>query len=103
MITYTVEVYSDGTEKWFKNSKLHRENGPAIVYPYGPEEYYHFGKLHRENGPAIIYPDGTEAYFQNGKRLSKEEVMNPKHTISIDGKTIEISHESFIALKETLK
>ena len=80
MITYTVEVYSDGTEKWFKNSKLHRENGPAI-----------------------IYPDGTEAYFQNGKRLSKEEVMNPKHTISIDGKTIEISHESFIALKETLK
>jgi len=50
MITYTVEVHSGGAEKWFKNSKLHRENGPAVIYPDGYKAYYQNDKLHREDG-----------------------------------------------------
>ena len=31
MIEYTVKVHEDGTQEWFLNGKLHREDGPAII------------------------------------------------------------------------
>lgn len=38
---YLVEIF-DGSKYYFKNGKLHRENGPAIT----PENYRNFGDEH---------------------------------------------------------
>jgi len=50
----------DGTKEWYRNGKLHREDGPAIEYNYGTKYWYRNGKLHREDGPAIEDSDGTK-------------------------------------------
>ncbi len=34
----------DGTQRWFKDGKLHREDGPAIIWPSGYQEWYKDGK-----------------------------------------------------------
>ena len=102
MIKYKVRVDSDGDESWYLNGKRHRENGPAIIWYNGHKEWCIDGKLHREDGPAIECTDGRVYWYLNGKQVTEEEVMNPKKTITIDGKTIEISNESFQALKEQL-
>ena len=36
---YIVEC-SDGTKKWYKDDKLHRDDGPAIEYANGYKEYW---------------------------------------------------------------
>ena len=63
------------------------------------------GKMHREDGPACEWADGYKAWFLNGKQLTEPQwkAQTQKHTIVIDGKEIKISHESFIALKKSLK
>lgn len=40
---------SDGTEYWFQNGKVHREDGPAIIWADGAEVWYMNGKLHRKD------------------------------------------------------
>ena len=75
MIEYKVEVYNDGAEFW-RNSKgkLHREGDkPAIVALDGYKSYWKNGRLHRDNGPAVIYADGCVHYWLNGKILTKSE------------------------------
>lgn len=58
----------DGTQKHYKNGKLHRENGPAEVRLNGTQLYYRNGKLHRDGGqPAMIGAGGTTKYALNGK------------------------------------
>ena len=52
-------------EKWLKEGKLHRENGPALIYrnldgSLIQEEWYMNNELHREDGPAVQY------YQKNG-------------------------------------
>ena len=59
------------------------------------------GTLHREDGPAIEYADGYKEWYLNGDKVTEEEVMG--HTITIDGKEIKISNESYKNLKENLK
>ena len=68
MPNYIVEVDSNGTQFWFNNGKLHREDGPAIIFPDGTQFWYINGKRHREDGPARIYPDGTQEWYISGKR-----------------------------------
>ena len=63
----------DGSEMWYKNGLLHREEGPAVIYSDGIKEWRKEGELHREEGPAIINWDGIKEYWLNGKRLSKDE------------------------------
>lgn len=55
-------------EQWYKNDKLHRDDGPAnkmwhnngrIFY----EEWFIDGKLHRNNGPSI------QAWYKNGNQF----------------------------------
>ena len=60
-------------EECYRNGKLHREDGPAIVRHDADgsyAEYHRDGKLHREDGPAVISrsADGVrqEDYFRNG-------------------------------------
>jgi hypothetical protein len=43
----------DGSKWWYKNSILHREDGPAIEWADGSKSWYIDGMLHREDGPAV--------------------------------------------------
>lgn len=38
---------------WYKNDKLHREDGPAVIYENGSQEWYFNGELHRDNDAPI--------------------------------------------------
>ena len=58
-----------GDQKWYKNGKLHRDDGPAIILANGTEKWYQNGKQHRDGGPAEIWANGctTQRWFQNGQ------------------------------------
>ena len=75
MIEYEVLAYEYGSKYW-RNSKgkLHREGDkPAIVALDGYKSYWKNGRLHRDNGPAVIYQNGDVEYWLDGQRLTKEE------------------------------
>jgi hypothetical protein len=55
----------DGTERWFKDNKYHRLDGPAIIRRDGTEEWYKDGERHRLDDPAVIRSDGTKEYWIN--------------------------------------
>jgi len=74
MIEYTVKVWGNGSESWYLNGKLHREDGPAREYASGDKFWYLNGKLHREDGPAVEWPNnGTKYWYLNDKEVTKEE------------------------------
>ena len=102
MIEYTVKVWDNGYKEWFLNDKLHRTDGPAIEYPNGDKKWYLNGELHREDGPACEYANGNKFWYLNGKKVTEDKVMK-KHIITIDGKEIKISEESFNELKKQLR
>ena len=56
-----------GSKLWYKDDKLHNENGPAIIYDDGKSQWYLNGKLHREDGPAVIYSNGDKVWALNGE------------------------------------
>ena len=58
----------DGTQEWYRNGQLHREDGPAIVYPGGSQSWWIDGNLHREDGPALVSADGRKEWRLNGRR-----------------------------------
>ena len=74
--------FGDGTFSWWKNGKIHRDDGPAIEGVSGAKSWYQNGKLHRDDGPAIEFADGTFAYYfediklnvPHDKRLNKEQL-----------------------------
>jgi len=123
MIKYEVTVADTGTIEWRLNGELHREDGPAVTAPSGYKAWWLNGKIHREDGPAYIGTKGTKAWWLNGKRhrtdgpaiigydgvkewhlngvkVTEAEVMG--HKITIDGKEVNISAESYKALKESI-
>ena len=59
--------YDNGRQFWYKHSKLHRINGPAIICPNSDMFWYNNGELHRIDGPAILDADGSQSYYINGK------------------------------------
>jgi hypothetical protein len=71
-------------EDWYKDGKLHRDDGPATVISDGYKAWYWKGFFHRTNGPARIWGMGQkngglqvvvtlkkngEIVFQKRKRL----------------------------------
>jgi antitoxin component YwqK of YwqJK toxin-antitoxin module len=72
MKSYTVNVYPDGTNKWYLNGQLHREDGAAVEYASGTKEWYLNGQLHREDGAAVEWADGTNKWYLNGQ-LHRED------------------------------
>ena len=66
-------TYENGSQSWYDNGALHRENGPAIVQPDGRQEWYIKGKRHNVSGPAIKYPSGRRAWYLNDARVTKKE------------------------------
>ena len=63
------KINSDGSEYWFKNDIPHREDGPAVIDKFRrAKEWRINGKLHREDGPAYIRDDGYQEWHLNGQR-----------------------------------
>ena len=83
MIKYEVEVYDTGTQFWYFNGKLHREDGPAVIWYDGTQKWYKNGKLHREDGPAAIWGNGTTWWCLNGEQVTEAEVMNPVNELTV--------------------
>lgn len=60
----------------FKNGLLHGENEPAVSCTDGHLEFWKDGRLHKDNGPAVVnireQPEGQdyEEYWKNGERIS---------------------------------
>ncbi len=54
-------------------SKLHKEDGPAVIAKSGTKEWWVNGKRHREDGPAIIYGSGTILWILNDIHFVKKE------------------------------
>ena len=48
----------NGYKEWWKNDKLHREDGPAIECTDGYKAWFLNGNFHREDGPAVECTDG---------------------------------------------
>ena len=66
--------YNSGISlEWFKDGKLHNDDGPARVWDGGQREWYKRGKLHNEDGPAVIDADGTKWWYIDGTNYSEEE------------------------------
>jgi hypothetical protein len=41
------EINEDEVTRWYKDGKLHREDGPAVEYPNGYCEWYINGNIYR--------------------------------------------------------
>lgn len=95
---YIVKIYDDGTRFYYKNNKLHREAGPAIINSKHVEYYINlvdehlYKEVHQktpkkegkmitietESGPIITYEGPIEyhystEYYLEGKPYKKEE------------------------------
>ena len=66
-------VHTDGNFSYWIDDKKHREDGPAVIYSNGDIEYRIEGKLHREDGPAVIYANGGVEYWIEGKLHREDE------------------------------
>ena len=90
-INEEVCVTSGGTQMWYKNRKLHRDNDlPAIIWTGGNQEWYKNGVCHRENDlPAIVTTDGTHAWYKNGN-LHRD---NGPTVINVNGSEVEKNSE----------
>ena len=56
----------NGDKFWYKDGKLHKEDGPAIDCIDGLRKWWIEGKLHREDGPACEWTNGyKEWYLEN--------------------------------------
>jgi len=63
---YTGHVkYTSGNQYWYKNSKVHREDGPAVLFADGGQYWCKDGKFHREDGPAIVNVYGNYWYLDD--------------------------------------
>ena len=56
----------NGTKHWFQDGQLHRDKFPAVIYTDGTKEWWQKGRRHRDGGPAIIYSDGSKEWWLNG-------------------------------------
>ena len=63
-----IKVEVEGDKQYFKDGKLHRDDGPAIESINGYKEYFKDGVTHRDDGPAVIWQDGGKQWIVDGKR-----------------------------------
>ena len=40
-----------------------------VAEPDGTESWYSNGQLHREDGPAVVWADGTQGWYRNGSEV----------------------------------
>lgn len=69
------------TYKYYRNGKLHRDDGPAVIKPDGTQEWYKEGKLYREDGPFIVYTSDVANWNKEGKISKNKKLVDlPKDT-----------------------
>jgi len=61
-----------GTKRWWVDSRLHREDGPAIENPDGHKQWWVDGKCHRLDGPAVEFADGRKFWCVNDHYITDE-------------------------------
>ncbi len=61
--------YTNGSEFWYNNGIIHRDDGPAVIRPDGHQAWYQNGKRHREDGPAVTYSNGYQEWYFNGNNI----------------------------------
>ena len=103
-------VKLDGTEMFYRNHILHREDGPALIHKDGKLEWFNNGIRHRDNGPAVIGPKGIyERWYKNGlfhrtdgpchiTYDSKKNIIN--RSWYINGKNITKEVEKWLKLRK---
>ena len=69
-------IDEEETQRWYKNGKLHRTDGPAVIYENGTQRWYQNNKLHRTDGPAVIFPDGEKLWYLNGVIYEPQDKFN---------------------------
>jgi hypothetical protein len=69
-LKHYIEIDKNGTERWYFNGQLHREDGPAVIYADGTQMWYRNGKPHRTDGSAVIYADGIKLWYRNGQLIA---------------------------------
>ncbi len=96
--------YASGTKEWYVEDKRHRVDGPAYELSNGNKKWFVNGELHRIDGPAVENADGNKEWWIKGVRYTEKEflVKTQKHTITIDGKEVEISLESYQKIKNAI-
>jgi hypothetical protein len=79
-IWYRLQGYTIAADKyrvvWLLDSKLHREDGPAVITANGGQAWWLNDKLHRTDGPAVIWANGGQARWLNGKEYTESEWKN---------------------------
>ena len=66
--------FSDGTNIYITDGRLHREDGPALETSDGTSYYFINGALHRDNGPAIHSADPKLCHwYKHGIRIPSQE------------------------------
>jgi hypothetical protein len=61
-------IKENGSVVWYKDDKLHREDGPAVERIDGYKAWYLDNMMHRLDGPAIEYVNGGREWWLNGLR-----------------------------------
>ena len=62
-----------GVKRWYLNSELHREDGPACEYSDGSKGWYINDELHREDGPAIDNGDGVKWWYLDNVEYTEQD------------------------------
>lgn len=76
----------DGSIRWYREGRLHREDGPALVCPNGTEYWYLNGRKHRADGPAVVYPSGQREWWRDGFKYHLELPDNSHFYYNRDGR-----------------
>lgn len=63
-------ITDSGMRIWWRDDRIHRDSGPALITPDGSQFYYSHGNIHRDSGPAVIRADGVKFYYFHGTLLS---------------------------------
>jgi hypothetical protein len=66
----------NGSVVWYKDDKLHREDGPAVDRQDGHKEWWLNGERHRDDGPAIENHSGEKYWYIDGVHLPEKECKN---------------------------
>ena len=89
-----------GFKAWYIDGKRHREDGPAIEWTDGSKSWCVNGKLHRIDGPAIERSNGSKSWWVDDKYLTEAEfnkLTRPKKDCS--GQVVEVDGVSYKLVK----
>ena len=86
--------------KLITESDIMPENFTGIVeYTNGDKEWFRNGKLHREDGPAKEYANGDKSWYLNGiyytESAYKAEMAKRSTTNPCNGKIVEIDGKKY--------